>query len=52
MMNKYNNLIKNKINFYKMIDNSNKLPGYTGHVPFRNECIGLTTGNANRESQL
>ena len=34
-----------------MIDNSNKLPGYTGHVPFRNECIGLTTGNANKESQ-
>ena len=35
-----------------MIDNSNKLPGYTGHVPFRNECIGLTTGNANKESQI
>jgi hypothetical protein len=31
-------------------DNSHKLPGYTGHVPFRNDLVGLTTGEANKQS--
>lgn len=33
------------------VDNSHKLPGYTGHVPFRGDLVGLTTGEANRQSQ-
>ena len=31
-----------------MLDTSDKLPGYTGHIPYKNDCIGVTTGEANR----
>ena len=33
-----------------MIDNKSKLPGYTGHIPYKNDCIGMTTGEANKQS--
>jgi hypothetical protein len=33
------------------VDYTKKLPGYTGHVPFRSDTIGLTTGEANRTAQ-
>ena len=32
-----------------MIDNKNKLPGYTGHIPYKNGSVGMTTGEANRQ---
>jgi hypothetical protein len=28
-----------------------KLPGYTGFQPYKGDCIGLTTGAANRHSE-
>ena len=35
-----------------MMESSSKgmLPGYTGHIPYKNETIGLTTGEANKVS--
>lgn len=34
-----------------ILDNKTKIPGYTGHVPYRNDLVGLTTGQANAASQ-
>ena len=32
------------------VDNRTKLPGYTGHIPYKQDLIGVTTGEANRLS--
>lgn len=33
-----------------MRNDRSKLPGYTGHIPYKNELIGVTTGEANKLS--
>jgi len=33
------------------MNSGNKIPGYTGYVPYRYENIGLTVGASNRVSE-
>lgn len=33
------------------MNSSQKIPGYAGHIPFKGEYFGLTTGNLNRVAE-
>lgn len=33
-----------------MAQSGQKIPGYSGHIPFKQDLIGLTTGESNRKA--
>lgn len=34
------------------MNSSKNIPGYSGHIPYKNEFVGLTTGASNQAAEI